>query len=113
MAFSFSQPYSLYPFRKTSYPPLFHTHFFTPLPTFSTSQAIPKPPLMNNKVQCVKEEQASRTPGIDPKTGVALYKPKSYEVLVTDAANSLDYALEDGKIRLEIDFPYVFLPSYF
>ncbi|KAK9922960.1 hypothetical protein M0R45_031396 [Rubus argutus] len=29
----------------------------------------------------------------------------SYEVLVTDAANSLAYALEDGKTRLEIDFP--------
>lgn len=37
--------------------------------------------------------------------GVALYKPKSYEVLVTDAAGSLAFALEDGKTRLEIDFP--------
>ncbi|XP_030546958.1 protein LPA3 [Rhodamnia argentea] len=41
----------------------------------------------------------------DPKRGVALYKPKSYEVLVADAANSLAFALEDGKTRLEIDFP--------
>lgn len=60
---------------------------------------------MNIKIQCVKEEQAPRTPGVNPKAGVALYKPKSYEVLVTDAANSLAYALEDGKTRLEIDFP--------
>lgn len=42
---------------------------------------------------------------MDPKVGVSLYKPKSYEVLVTDAAKSLAYALEDGKLRLEIDFP--------
>ncbi|RDY06936.1 Protein LOW PSII ACCUMULATION 3, chloroplastic, partial [Mucuna pruriens] len=43
--------------------------------------------------------------GADPKAGVSLYKPKSYEVLVTDASNSLAYALQDGKLRLEIDFP--------
>ena len=41
----------------------------------------------------------------DPKAGVPLYKPKSYEVLVSDAARSLVYALDDGKTRLEIDFP--------
>ncbi|XP_073106002.1 protein LPA3 isoform X2 [Elaeis guineensis] len=41
----------------------------------------------------------------DPKVGVAVYKPKSYEVLVSDAARSLVCALEDGKTRLEIDFP--------
>ncbi|XP_027344519.1 protein LOW PSII ACCUMULATION 3, chloroplastic isoform X3 [Abrus precatorius] len=41
----------------------------------------------------------------DPKAGVSLYKPKSYEVLVADAANSLAYAIQDGKLRLEIDFP--------
>ncbi|ERN17172.1 hypothetical protein AMTRI_Chr09g14070 [Amborella trichopoda] len=44
-------------------------------------------------------------PGFDPKAGVPIYKPKSYEVLVSDAANSLAYALDDGKNRLEIDFP--------
>ncbi|KAK6915129.1 protein of unknown function DUF1995 [Dillenia turbinata] len=42
---------------------------------------------------------------LDAKEGVAVYKPKSYEVLVTDATNSLIYALDDGKLRLEIDFP--------
>ncbi|KAL8170921.1 hypothetical protein V2J09_022725, partial [Rumex salicifolius] len=41
----------------------------------------------------------------DPKAGVAVYKPKSYEVLVSDAANCLAFALDDGKTRLEIDFP--------
>lgn len=41
----------------------------------------------------------------DAKVGVAVYKPKSYEVLVTDAANSLGCALDDGRVRLEIDFP--------
>jgi hypothetical protein len=61
-----------------------------------------------------EREASSSDPnsGFDPKSGVAVYKPKSYEVLVTDAANSLAYALQDGKSRLEIDFPYV-LFSYF
>ncbi|XP_062089992.1 protein LPA3 [Humulus lupulus] len=101
MALSSSTPHSLYPLRKTSSPPL----FYTLPPTFTTSQPIPRPSLLNTKIQCVKEERAPRTPGVDPKAGVALYKPKSYDVLVTDAAKSLAYALEDGKTRLEIDFP--------
>lgn len=37
--------------------------------------------------------------------GVAVYKPKSYEVLVTDAVRSLVCGLQEGKNRLEIDFP--------
>ncbi|KAK1321691.1 hypothetical protein QJS10_CPA03g02436 [Acorus calamus] len=41
----------------------------------------------------------------DPTSGVAVYKPKSYEVLVSDAASSLAFALQAGKTRLEIDFP--------
>ncbi|KAF3323145.1 protein LOW PSII ACCUMULATION 3 [Carex littledalei] len=40
-----------------------------------------------------------------PQSGVPLYKPRSYEVLVSDAAKSLVYALDNGKTRLEIDFP--------
>lgn len=43
----------------------------------------------------------------EPRSGVPLYKPRSYEVLVSDAAKSLVYALDNGKTRLEIDFPYV------
>uniref|UniRef100_A0A3Q7H004 DUF1995 domain-containing protein n=1 Tax=Solanum lycopersicum TaxID=4081 RepID=A0A3Q7H004_SOLLC len=51
-------------------------------------------------IQCIKNEV-----GADPKKGVSVYKPKSYQVLVSDAADSLFYALNDGKTRLEIDFP--------
>ncbi|XP_038718284.1 protein LOW PSII ACCUMULATION 3, chloroplastic isoform X1 [Tripterygium wilfordii] len=57
----------------------------------------------NNKKQQQQLQQGS--PNSDPKTGVSVYKPKSYAVLASDAANSLAYALQDGKIRLEIDFP--------
>ncbi|KAI0510256.1 hypothetical protein KFK09_010857 [Dendrobium nobile] len=39
------------------------------------------------------------------KAGVSVYKPKSYDVLVADAARSLAYCLQEGKTRLEIDFP--------
>jgi len=63
------------------------------------------------KIKCIKTEReaSSSDPnrGFDPKSGVSVYKPKSYEVLATDAANSLNFALQDGKLRLEIDFPYV------
>lgn len=60
------------------------------------------------KIQCAKtnkQQKSQTTQSHDPKSGVAVYKPKSYEVLVTDAANSLAFSLQDGKIRLEIDFP--------
>lgn len=50
--------------------------------------------------------------GVDPKVGVAVYKPKSYEVLVSDAATSLFYALQEGKTRLEIEFPCVYLSIF-
>ncbi|KAK4590105.1 hypothetical protein RGQ29_020601 [Quercus rubra] len=87
--------------------PLFSQHLFSKLPR------------SNNKIQCCssinKEEEAPSTTSslksLDPKKGVSVYKPKSYEVLVTDAANSLAYALQDGFTRLEIDFPP--LPSNF
>ncbi|KAG5546900.1 hypothetical protein RHGRI_018907 [Rhododendron griersonianum] len=55
------------------------------------------------QIQCSNKEAP---PQVDPKSGVPIYKPKSYEVLVTDAAISLAYALDDGKTRFEIDFPY-------
>ncbi|XP_028781328.1 protein LOW PSII ACCUMULATION 3, chloroplastic [Neltuma alba] len=71
---------------------------------FSVPQHFHKFPL-NTAIRCAERDVASTKPGFDPKAGVAVYKPKSYEVLVTDAANSLAYALEDGKSRLEIDFP--------
>ncbi|KAI6689817.1 hypothetical protein NL676_026645 [Syzygium grande] len=62
----------------------------------------------NSKERAPPAAAAAPSPppsGSDPKRGVALYKPKSYEVLVADAAESLAFALEDGKTRLEIDFP--------
>jgi len=39
------------------------------------------------------------------RAGVSVYKPRSYDVLVTDAARSLACAIGDGKTRLEIEFP--------
>ncbi|XP_022149990.1 protein LOW PSII ACCUMULATION 3, chloroplastic isoform X1 [Momordica charantia] len=58
------------------------------------------------RIHCTDKERAAPvTQRSDPKAGVPVYKPKTYEVLVSDAANSLAYALEDGKIRVEIDFP--------
>ncbi|CAL9125738.1 unnamed protein product [Musa textilis] len=47
----------------------------------------------------------ARAAADDPKAGVAVYKPRSYEVLVSDAARSLVCAVDNGKTRLEIDFP--------
>ncbi|KAF0934962.1 hypothetical protein E2562_029492 [Oryza meyeriana var. granulata] len=39
------------------------------------------------------------------RAGVSVYKPRSYEVLVSDAARSLACAIDEGKTRLEIEFP--------
>ncbi|KAJ6341195.1 hypothetical protein OIU78_009381 [Salix suchowensis] len=80
----------------------------------STPLCSPSPTLSKfsytTKIQCAntntnKQQKSRTTQSDDPKSGVAVYKPKSYEVLVTDAANSLAFSLQDGKIRLEIDFP--------
>ncbi|KAJ4834344.1 Protein LOW PSII ACCUMULATION 3, chloroplastic [Turnera subulata] len=65
----------------------------------------------NKHPQEVTTTTTTSTQSYDPKKGVAVYKPKSYEELATDAANSLALALQDGKTRLEIDFPP--LPSNF
>ncbi|XP_039144437.1 protein LOW PSII ACCUMULATION 3, chloroplastic [Dioscorea cayenensis subsp. rotundata] len=56
-------------------------------------------------LRVVKASVDAGSSGVDPKAGVAVYKPKSYEILVSDAARSLVFAIEDGKTRLEIDFP--------
>ncbi|KAK2378480.1 protein LOW PSII ACCUMULATION 3, chloroplastic [Trifolium repens] len=92
-----------------------HTNFLPQLlsstsPLSSTSISTTKPLRSTSfKIKSLRTEReaSSSDPnsGFDPKSGVAVYKPKSYEVLVTDAANSLSYALQDGKSRLEIDFP--------
>ncbi|KAI5401345.1 hypothetical protein KIW84_065990 [Lathyrus oleraceus] len=61
------------------------------------------------KIKTLKTERepssSDPNPGFDPKPGVAVYKPKSYQVLATDASYSLAYALQDGKLHLEIDLP--------
>lgn len=114
MALSLSSPLSLSvsprpgPFLISLHLPFLH------FPTFSsktrlTIQRATKEPKETATPASASTQQSSD----DPKKGVALYKPKSYEVLVTDAANSLAYALQDGKTRLEIDFPYVFYTSFF
>lgn len=61
-----------------------------------------------HKKRFISAKATKSEPGINPKVGVAVYKPKSYEVLASDAATSLSYALQDGKTRLEIEFPCVF-----
>lgn len=64
------------------------------------------PPLLSraehhSEVRCTSKEAQQ----LDPRVGVPIYKPKSYEVLVNDASTSLIYALNEGKTRLEIEFP--------
>ncbi|XP_027191741.1 protein LPA3 isoform X2 [Cicer arietinum] len=90
----------------------------SPSPSSSSSSiSFTTKPLRNTcfQIKSLKTEREPSSsepePGFDPKSGVSVYKPKSYEVLVTDAANSLAYALQHGKLRLEIDFPP--LPSEF
>ncbi|XVF24655.1 hypothetical protein REPUB_Repub13aG0145800 [Reevesia pubescens] len=98
MAVSFFSPLSISPPRPSFIPLHLTSHKFSTLS--------PKPRL---RVQFAtkdnKEAAATSTQSSDPKKGVALYKPKSFDVLLTDAANSLAFALQDGKTRLEIDFP--------
>ncbi|XAR50465.1 hypothetical protein NMG60_11004801 [Bertholletia excelsa] len=85
------------------HPPFAFLQSFS-LPTLHSNSSISlgTPTLKNAQIQCSKKDAP---PALDPKAGVSVYKPKSYEVLVTDAANSVAYALDDGKTRLEIDFP--------
>ncbi|KAM0004906.1 putative protein LOW PSII ACCUMULATION 3 [Helianthus debilis subsp. tardiflorus] len=88
-----------------------HQQHRTLSPTFSlfpvrilfNSSSSPKK-VASNSIRCSSNE-GSPSPATARKLGVSVYKPKSYEVLVADAANSLASALDDGKTRLEIDFP--------
>ncbi|XP_042494672.1 protein LPA3 [Macadamia integrifolia] len=108
MAFSSWSPRSIFsPF------PQFRL-FQAPLPCLPLSSSIlsgsPPTRLYSFRVRSSFRSNEVRSsigeaPNVNPTAGVAVYKPKSYEVLVTDATNSLMYALEDGKTRLEIDFP--------
>ncbi|XP_057791378.1 protein LPA3 [Salvia miltiorrhiza] len=70
--------------------------------SFSTSSL----KLTSANAQCDKRRFiTAKATKSDPKVGVAVYKPRSYQVLVSDAANCLFSALQDGKTRIEIDFP--------
>ncbi|XP_016477127.1 protein LPA3 [Nicotiana tabacum] len=81
-----SHPFISFSFSHFPIRPLLHSPISSVFPSFKGG------------IQCVKKEA-------DPKLGVSVYKPKSYQILVSDAANSLAFALNDGKTRLEIDFP--------
>ncbi|GAQ90856.1 Low photosystem II accumulation 3 [Klebsormidium nitens] len=49
--------------------------------------------------------RASAGTDVDPKAGVAKYKPASFEVLISDAARAVKYGLDDGLKRMEVEFP--------
>jgi hypothetical protein len=53
----------------------------------------------------VRMEESSAAADSDAMLGVSVYKPASYEALISDAAKALIYALDDGHKRLEVDFP--------
>ncbi|KQJ92910.1 protein LOW PSII ACCUMULATION 3, chloroplastic [Brachypodium distachyon] len=59
------------------------------------------------RAEAAAEDAAGAGVGVGEqlKAGVAVYKPRSYEVLVADAARSLACAIDDGRTRLEIEFP--------
>ncbi|EEF49227.1 conserved hypothetical protein [Ricinus communis] len=90
--------------------PLFFPHSPRTL-LFSVSPSLQKLPYPTIRIQCSntskqqEESQSQSTSNLNPRKGVSVYKPKSYDVLANDAANCLAYALQDGKTRLEIDFP--------
>ncbi|XP_031270002.1 protein LOW PSII ACCUMULATION 3, chloroplastic isoform X1 [Pistacia vera] len=101
---SSSSPFSLFSPLSLRRPSLFPPS--SPSSLYNISRSLPKPvPIHCTKSKNKPLQVTSSTTNSDPKAGVSVYKPKSYEVLVTDAANSLAFALQDGKTRLEIDFP--------
>ena len=96
-------------------------HFRLPFPCSS-----PSPPRLSTAAAAVTTSSSSSSPlrrrrrlAVSPRAeagtgagdvealraGVSVYKPRSYDVLVTDAARSLACAIGDGKTRLEIEFP--------
>ncbi|KAL5984288.1 Protein lpa3 [Asimina triloba] len=107
--FAYPPPSSLLPLQSSSPFPLHSSLSFSFLSSSSscTSTSFGSPALRSSYKLQAKVGDASKqsATGGDPKAGVSVYKPKSYQVLVSDAANSLASALQDGKTRLEIDFP--------
>ncbi|KAI5071727.1 hypothetical protein GOP47_0013978 [Adiantum capillus-veneris] len=45
------------------------------------------------------------TSDVEARSGVAVYRPSSYEALISDAAKALCYALDENRRRIEIEFP--------
>lgn len=92
------------PLRSSLRPLILLHHSFSSLSSsFSSSRSI-----SSATSNASKRLQAAANEGDGPRDlrpGVSVYKPKSYEVLVSDAARSLLFALQEGKTRLEIDFP--------
>ncbi|RVW85278.1 Protein low PSII accumulation 3, chloroplastic [Vitis vinifera] len=100
ISMAFSSPYTTFSLR--SLPQLSPLSAFSSL---STTHSLPRYTVSISQPITTIPIRCSNKADFDPKVGVSVYKPKSYEVLATDAANSLAYALDDGKTRLEIDFP--------
>ncbi|PAN03640.1 hypothetical protein PAHAL_1G012600 [Panicum hallii] len=93
-------------------------HFRLPRASSSSSSPSPSPPrLPATASACSSSRLRPRRLAVSPRAeagtgdvealraGVSVYKPRSYDVLVTDAARSLACAIDDGKTRLEIEFP--------
>jgi len=88
----------------------FRPHHFA-----SSSPATLRLPTASSSSQLRRRRRLAVSPRADAATGtgdvealragVSVYKPRSYDVLVTDAARSLACAIDDGKTRLEIEFP--------
>ncbi|TVU33658.1 hypothetical protein EJB05_25488, partial [Eragrostis curvula] len=76
------------------------------LPAATASSRMPPPRRLAVSPRAEAGTGTGRTGDLEAlKAGVSVYKPRSYEVLVADAARSLACALDDGKTRLEIEFP--------
>ncbi|KAL7099572.1 hypothetical protein ACP275_09G092800 [Erythranthe tilingii] len=105
-------PAAKFPSPTTSYSAE-HSHQQSPFLSLPSIAPPPPTPSRNctvltarcGKKRVITANAAKSQSGADTKLGVAVYKPKSYEVLLSDAATSLFSALQDGKTRLEIEFP--------
>lgn len=52
-----------------------------------------------------KETDTKAAKRKEKEQGRTTYSPASYKELVTDAVDAVDFALDDGVKRLEVDFP--------
>lgn len=88
-----------------------HFHLRSPAPPRPLPPCTPRLPFPLRRLTVSLGGRRLRSPRAEAKdvgalrAGVSVYKPRSYEVLVSDAARSLACAIDDGKTRLEIEFP--------